>query len=267
VEITRPKNDAITDIIEGASLNLHKRTAGAAQITVRANTEKITDLLKEWVTAHNELMMFLRENSQPGESADFKNKRPKQTDDDLSKGFETLQDTHGVFAGDALVRRIITTMQSATGRSYPAISEPGYRILSDIGISTGAPGKNWDDIKNGYLEIDEAKLASVLRTAPFSVRDLFASDTNSDARTDNGVAYTLSEDLAPYTRNAGGLITLRIDTVKTKITDNKTRIDKMELSLKSKEQNLRQKFGRMERSMSESRSVGRSLQNSLGRQQ
>ncbi len=263
VEITRPVNEGITDIIEGASLNLHKTTEGAVKVTVRADTEKIKALLKDWVAAHNNLLMFLKENSQTGDASDFKTRRQDSSNDDLAKGFEVLQDTHGVFAGDALVRRLITTLQSATGRSYPVVNADGFRILSDIGISTGAPGKNWDDIKNGYLEIDEAKLDSALSKAPYKVRDLFASDINSDARTDNGVAYTLVEDLAPYTRNAGGLVTLRIDTIKTKITDNKTKIDKMELSLKSKEQSLRQKFGRMERSMNESRAVGRSLQNSL----
>ena len=263
IEITRPQNNHLTDVIDGVSLNLHRVTEKPVNIKVKVNGEKITEKIKDWVEAHNDLLKFLKENSFTADAGDFNANRPEQGKKNIGQGLDALQEAQGVFASDATVRRLINTLRGITGAAYPSPERDGFRVLNDIGIHTGNLGQSWEEIKNGYLQLDEEKLKSALTRSPEAVKHLFAADTNTDAIVDNGVAFRMTEELTPYTRRAGGLITVRIDSLKTKIDDNKERVDNMELSLKSKEERLRQKFGKMEQSIRESKSVGGYLKNNL----
>ncbi len=263
VEITRPKNREITDIIEGVSLNLNRVTRGPVEVNVRADTEKIVTKIHEWVDSYNKLLRFLRDNNGVGDAKEFKMNRPDRSEEDLSEGLRKLKANSGVFASDSTVRKLVFTLREISGGAYPASYEPGYRVLNDVGISTGGAGKSWEEIKKGYLEVDEEKLIQALTRSSLSVKELFASDTNEDSRVDNGAAYQMSRSLKAYTRFTGGLISIRIDLLKTKVSDNKERIDRLELSLKSKEESLRRRFGRMEEAVRQSRSMGNYLKNNL----
>lgn len=263
VEVTRSENRGLTDVIPGVKLNLHRTTQEPVQVSVKVNAEKVTKRIKDWIEAYNDLLKFLRENSYAAEKGEFQANRPDQTDKDIGKGLDALRNSQGVFASDATVRRLVTDLRSIVGDSYFTPDREGYRVLSDIGIHTGGPGQNWEEIKHGYLQIDEDKLFRSISQSPENVRALFASDRNSDAVVDTGVAFRMNQQLAPYTRRAGGLITARIDSLNTKIDDNKKQADDLELSVKGKEERLRQKFGKMEQSIRESKSVGSYLKNNL----
>ncbi|MCB1165751.1 MAG: flagellar filament capping protein FliD [Leptospiraceae bacterium] len=263
IEITRSSNENITDIIQGASLNLHRPTNGPVQITVKADSEEIKKKITAWVEAYNDLVKFVKENSEFVKHDEFQIDRPTDGSD-IREGYRQLKDKSGIFAGDPTARQLVNTVQMLTASSYPSLSQPDYRVLSQIGISTGDVGAKWSEIKDGYLKVDDAALSKALNESPESVKNLFASDLNEDSVPDNGVAFKMTETLKPYIQFAGGLISARIDTVKTRIDEKKEMIASKESSLDKKEQTLREKFGRMESSIREAHSQSEYLKSKLG---
>ncbi len=263
VEVKRPRNEGITDLIRGASLNFHRVTESPVHLKVEHQSDEIKKKIKEWVEAHNALVQFIRDNDKFGSKDEFQMNRPSDPNADIDEGLRKLEDASGIFAGDAVTRRLIAQLQAAVARSYPTQQEPAFRVLGDIGISTGAIGSDWKDIEKGLLVVDDAKLDKALRMHPESVRELFAGDTNEDGVTDSGVAYVINRELAPYVTVSGGVIAARIDLLQEQIKANKKQIFNKELSLKRKEQRLREKFGRMETQMRQSRSTSEFLKNKL----
>ncbi|MDH5656536.1 MAG: flagellar filament capping protein FliD, partial [Spirochaetia bacterium] len=252
VEIKRPSNKNLTDIIKGASLNLHRVTGEPITVEAKANSEEIIKTLSDWINAYNDLLKFCRDNSDVSAAKDFKIDRPTEGGD-IADGYREIKNRSGVFASDSTIRQLVITLQLITSQAYPSDIKPDFRVLADIGISTGDPGfQNWKNNKYGLLEVDESKLKNAIENSPLSVKELFSSDTNDDNVLDNGVGFMMTKKLKPYSRQSGGLIAIRIDLLKNKISDNKDRISRKELSLKKKEENLRQKFGRMESAIKKS---------------
>lgn len=264
IEVTRNKNDGLTDIIDGASLNLHRKTAGPVAIEVKAHTEEIKKKVEDWVAAYNDLMKFVKDNDSFEGAKDFKMRRSDDPNGDIDEGLRRIQNQSGIFAGDATTRQLTMEMSTLAAQAYPSSEDPSLRVLADIGITTGAPGADWSTIKDGYLQIDHAVLESRLAESPESVRELFASDTNEDAVPDNGLGYKMNQSLQPFVRFSGGLITARVNLLKQQITDNKDTIYKKELSLKNKEEMLRRKFGRMDSAIQKGRSTSNYLKSKLG---
>ncbi len=147
---------------------------------------------------------------------------------------------------------------------YPAVRPGGYRVLADIGITTGGEANNYDKAQFGILKFDPEQLAKALRDNGPAVKEILASDTNEDAVIDNGAAYKIHQVLQPYNRMSGGIITSRIDLLKQQITDNKEKARRKESGLVSMEADLRRRFGRMESAIKEGRQMGQSL-NGLNR--
>lgn len=254
VEVSRSENKAITDIIQGLSLDLNRPTQGAVTVSIKNNTEEISAQIQEWVGAYNELMLFLRENSKTdGE----KFVPPASGEDDRNR--PSPAERQGIFAADSTVRQLISTIRASAAGAYPSTSKPSYRVLADIGISTGGVGAKWEDVQYGFLQIEEGKLTEALSANPEAVRELFSSDTNEDAVPDNGVAVHLEKALRPYNRTSGGLIAARITMLKDQIDSNKDEMFRKERSIEGKQQNLRERFGRMEQAVQRNRSMGEYL--------
>ncbi len=249
VEVRRPDNMGLTDVMQGVSLNLNRATSGPVQIQIEVNSDDIVKQITEWVQAYNELALFLRENAKSGEGA-FRplaeNEQPRP---------EALE-SRGIFAADATIRQLIAGIRMSVAQSYPSTATPAFRVLNDIGIHSGEVGQSWEDIQYGLLQVNEEKLRQVLGQHPESVRELFASDSNEDNLPDSGVAVSLEKLLAPYSRRSGGLISARIDVLKDQIRATKERMANKELAIKDMEDKLRQRFGRMERMVQQNRQMG-----------
>ncbi|MBI3394308.1 MAG: flagellar filament capping protein FliD, partial [Spirochaetia bacterium] len=174
VEISRSNNTKLTDIIDGVSLNLNKTTAGLIHVTVSANSDDIVTRLKEWVAAYNDLLKFCRTNSSVEKKKfDWDTSGGNK---DLSEGLRQVQGSVGIFATDSNIRQLVGGLRAAAGNAYPSDTDPAFKVLADIGITTGDVGKEWEEIQAGYLVVDEDKLRRVLGTAPGSVKELFASE-------------------------------------------------------------------------------------------
>lgn len=261
VEITRPTNLKLTDIIDGVSLNLHKVTTGPTSLSVAANVDDVILRLKDWVTAYNDLMKFCRVNSKvetkKGVDKDSAN------DKDIAEGWKNFRTNAGIFATDQNIRQLMTQIRYVTSSAYPATVTPPFKVLNDIGISTGETGRDWEEIQFGYLVIDEEKLRRAVLTNTPAVKELFASDMNEDNVPDNGVAIIMTKTLDTYNRPAGGVVATRIQLLKTQIADKKDRISKKEAGLKVMEENLRRRFGRMENAIRQSKTMSEQMRNQM----
>ncbi len=264
IEVQRNTNENITDLIQGVSLNLHKPTQGQVTLKIQSNVGQIKEKIKNWVTAYNELMTFIKDNDKFNREQDFLLKRSSDPRERIEDGFRKLEDESGIFAGEPIARRLVSILSSIVGNSYPVRIPPKYRMLTEIGISTGKIGSDWKDIKKGLLILDEEKLEQSLIQYPDAVKEIFAMDRNEDSIIDDGVAFKMNQELFPYFQVSGGIITSRVNLLKEKIKENKKIILNKELSLMRKEEMLRQKFGRMESSIRNSRETGNILKNRLG---
>lgn len=264
VEVSRSSNNDLTDIIPGVSLNLHKTTSHEIELKVQYDFSKIKEKIKDWVNAYNDLMLFVKQNDKFNRDQDFELNRSSNPNERIEDGFRKLEDSSGIFAGDPVARRIVSLLTNITGNAYPTKLKPSFRTLAQIGISTGKPGSTWQDIKQGLLSIDETVLDDALMQYPDSVKELFALDKNEDAIIDDGIGFKMNQELDPYVKFAGGIITSRIDLLKEQIKQNKKIIYNKELSLGRKEEMLRKKFGNMETNIQNTRNMGKFLQNKLG---
>lgn len=262
IPVEKDTNENITDIIPGVSLNLHNTTEHYVELKIEYDIQKILEKIREWVKSYNELLTFIKDNDKFNRDQDFQFQRSANPNERIEDGIRKLEDSSGIFAGDPVVRRMVSILNTITGSSYPTKSN--IRTLAQIGISTGKPGSAWQDIKKGLLIIDEEKLQESLKNHSESVKELFALDKNEDLIIDDGVAFKINQELDDYVKASGGIISSRIELLKEKIKENKKIIFNKELSLGRKEEMLRQKFGRMETMIENSKSVNKFLQNKLG---
>ena len=163
--------------------------------------------------------------------------------------------------GDNSLNRIVYQLRDRVSRSYPATLDPKLKVLPMIGVNTGEVGAKWNDIKEGFLMVEEPKLDEVLEKSPESVREYFGSDTNSDGTVDDGLAYTLDNDLKPYTRISGNILKSKIKMLRDLIADNQKRIVSHASKVEKFESKMRIKFQGMEAAIKKSKGEQEYLKN------
>lgn len=261
IEVNRPKNEGLTDVLDGVSLNLHKKTEAPVNIDIKTDSEKGIEMIKEFIAAYNTVLKFSKESTAVDKNATVRD--GKEEGGEIGQSFWEGKTKTGLLSGEHTVLRLIAGMKTVASSSYPVSGESSVRMLSDIGISTGNVGSKWADIQDGFLILDEEKLKSKLAENPDAVRNLFAIDTNSDARMDTGVAVDLLEHVKPYTQYAGGLVAGKVKMLEEQVTDNNKKIKEYENHLVSYEKKLKSKFLYMEQGVGKNKAVGAYLNNNL----
>lgn len=261
IEVNRPKNEGLTDVLDGVSLNLLKKTEVPASIDIKTDSDKGLEMLKEFVAAYNTVLKFGKDATAVDKNAQIKD--GKEDSGEIGQSFWEGKSKSGLLSGEHTVLRLIAGMKTVASSSYPVSGENAVRMLSDIGISTGKVRSEWANIKDGFLILDEEKLRSKLAENPDSVRNLFAIDTNSDARMDTGVAVDLLEHIKPYTQDTGGLVSGKVKMLEEQVTDNNKKIKEYENHLVSYEKKLKSKFLYMEQGVGKNKAVGAYLNNNL----
>ena len=241
VELQRPRNTELTDVILGAKINLKKLSLDPFKVEIHPDHDKISDEIKEWVKMYNLLRTYLRENMRAAYN--------------IEPGPVSEKEQGGILATDSTARRLFSQLDTVIAIAYPA-KKDGYKILPEIGIHTGKLGSRWEDIKEGLLKIKEDTLKEALSTNPTSVQELFSSSNKKPPIIDNGVAYQMEQVLKPYAQRNNGLLSIRVDLLKEKIKSNKKKKSKKEEYLVRKRANLRNQFGRMEQAVKRNKSMG-----------
>jgi flagellar hook-associated protein 2 len=261
IEVTRDSNENIRDAIEGVSLNLLKTTTDPVEVQIDIDTSKGMMMVKEFVDAYNSLLKFSKEMTISNKDGRLDPKRNDDNVEDISEEFWNMKNKSGILAGDNAVLQLIAGLKTTAGASYPSSTDPRFKVLSDIGVSTGAVGSSWQEIQEGLLLINEEVLHIALSDNPDSVKELFASDNNSDTKPDDGVGYKILNVLKPYNSFKSGVINTKIKLIEENTSQNGKKIKDYQTHLVSYERKLKMKFQSMEKGVGKHKAIGNYLKN------
>ncbi|MDR1248919.1 MAG: flagellar filament capping protein FliD, partial [Treponema sp.] len=256
IEIKRPAN-TIDDLIPGVTVIPRNVSDRQVTLEVRPDREAIKDSIISLVGNYNRLMAevnVLTRNDEriiqelsyltPEEQADFRKKL-------------------GIFSGDSTLSQFKATLQRAATAPYPTAD--ASLLLSQIGVGTdvrrSGASSGYDASRlRGYLEIDEKALDAALETRIPEIKQLFGFDSDGDLLVDTGVAFTLDAISRPYVET-GGLITLKTNSIDSRINQDQRRMDTLDRQLAAKESALRVQYGQMEGAFTRMERMGSSLDN------
>jgi len=237
IEIKRDRNDNLDDIVKGISLNIKKKSKIPISIKIEPDIEKAIDKIKKFVIAYNGYLDYTMEITKAGITSKLGD-------------YKKIKNKSGLFLGDMTILRLENTLKTAIGEAYPSMAKDPVRILSQVGISTGALNSSWNTIKEGKLIIDEEKLRKSIMNNPEGIKQFFGCDTDGDNREDNGLAFRINNILTPYILTGNSIITSKIALEENSIKMTDDRIGRLQDHLKKYEDKLRRKFAAMEKSIS-----------------
>ncbi|MBN2159333.1 MAG: flagellar filament capping protein FliD [Spirochaetes bacterium] len=241
IEITRDRNDNLNDIIKGVTLSLKRPTQGEIDLSVENDTEASIEKIKKFVDAYNKYLDYQREATKAAIA-----KKPGEYKDGLSE--------KGLFVGDTTLMRLESALRMTVTDAYPGGGEKPIKMLSQIGVTTGAINAEWESIKAGKLVIDEAELKKAIIENPDGVSSFFGTDTDGDNRTDNGMAFKVIYVLKPYVSPGKNILSAKIELEDNSIKLADESIRQKEDHLKKYEDKLRRKFSQMEQAITQTNS-------------
>jgi len=248
VDVERENNIQLTDIIDGATIDLLKETPGPITIHVRPNLDKSVEMVENFIKNYNDLLDYARAVS------------TGVVKDEQGNIIQLDKKDTPPLVTSSLVRSLINGMQTRTANAYPSFRDPHLKILQMIGIGTGKAGSKWADISNMHLMIEDVELLRQMVTEnPTAVREFFGIDTNGDRLFDSGLAHALVEFLKAYTSGSTGIILSQIKSNDRQMKDIDKEIARQEEHLAEYEKKLKQKFGVMEGHIQQQKATGNQL--------
>ncbi len=249
-EITRDKNGDLNDVIRGVVLHLKKASEEEVSISIDNNVDAIYEKIKKFVDSYNKYLDYHKELIKTAKAA-----RPGDYE---NPGYQK-----GLFVGDITITRLESQLKTTINNAYPSMAERPIRILAQTGVSTGAINASWETIKSGKLVIDEATLRKTIQDNPEGLTAFFGNDSDGDNRIDTGMAFRLTQVIGPYVSSGRNIIATKIGLEDDSIKLANENIKRREDHIKRYEAKLRDKFGRMERSLSETKSQQKWMNNQI----
>jgi flagellar hook-associated protein 2 len=256
IEMKRPNNN-VSDIIPGVSLNIKGESDRPVQVKVGVDTEGVKEALINFVGNYNRLMAEV--NILTRNDTKMLDELTYLTNDEKAEMKQRL----GAFTGDTTLNSFKNNLQRTISAPYPTSLERELTLLSQIGISTNARnrGGGYDPSQlRGYLEIDEKILDHAIENKLMGIKQLFASDTTGDLIMDTGIAVNIDTLVKPFVETSG-IISLKTNTIDSRIKQDTGRIDTMERQLAAKEQELKIQYARMEGAYMRMEQLSNSLDN------
>ena len=250
MEIERDKNEGLTDVIKGLTLNLKKKSEYPVELKITQDIEKPTQKIKAFVDSYNAYIDLNRNLTKT-----VKVDKPGESD---------KLDESGILVGDMMLVRLENLIKTTVGDAYPSREENPIKMFNQMGVSTGKINSSWESIKEGKLVIDESELKKAIAENPSGINSFFGSDTDGDNKPDTGMAYTLVKVLNPYIAPGKNIIANKIEFEDNSIKTANEGIKKHEAHLKQYEEKLRKKFATMEQSISGAKAQQNWLKNQMG---
>jgi flagellar capping protein FliD len=253
VEVRRD-NNKIDDLVEGLTFDLKNESKDPVTVTVDYNYQKVEDAITGWVDSYNKAMEYLSIVTKPSQDRTRLSDRTPQN----------LKD--GVFQAESSFLSMRNKLRNDTINAYKTIYGREMAVLEQIGLYTKKTGgfsmnsEEWSSAKMGLLNIETEKLKSALKTRYDGVEQLFANDIQGDYVKDTGVAVMINQDLK-MGLGAGSFLERRIAFNDEKIKANNKDIDELNRKLGDYEMDLRVKYGKMNKAISESDSKQKWLNN------
>jgi flagellar hook-associated protein 2 len=237
-------NNEIEDAVGGVTLRLMGEGDRKVSVTVDRDYELITKKIIDMIDKYNDLMKFINDGMKVV---------PSGTLDEETES--------GILTGDITVQGLKTRLQNIMMNPYPTSRGKELSLLAQVGVSMGAHGTSWSDIKGGYLQVEEDRFIEVLRTYPQEIKELFGSDMNRDMVTDNGVAYTLERNMKGYTDPQSGIVAYHIKNTDSDIKSQEHRIEDWKEHLEEYRKKLESDFTLMQQALHEMEQSQKSLEN------
>lgn len=220
-KVTRSSN-SLTDVISGVTLTLKSADVNTpATLSVGLDKDSVKTKVNDFVKAYNSLADTIKSLSSYNAST--------------KKG--------GPLFGDATTRSIQNQLRKTI--STPVAGATSFTSLAEIGIKTN---------KSGQLEVDPAKLDSVINSDFSAVSKLFSSA--------DGIAKRFDTALTSYLSSTGSL-TASVDGVGTEIKGINAQRDRLNLRLTAVESRYRKQFTAMDALVAQLQSTGSFLTQQL----
>ena len=147
-------------------------------LTATTNVDEIMDKIKEFVKTYNGFITDLKSLTNESKYRDYKPLTTAQRKELEDKEVELWEEKakSGLLRNDSIISSGLSSMRSLIYQSNPAVSNPKYNTLYNIGITTSK-----DYNAGGTLEIDESKLRAALEADPDSVVQLLTGAGEQDA--------------------------------------------------------------------------------------
>jgi flagellar hook-associated protein 2 len=182
----------------------------------------------------------------------------------------------GMLKGDRNLERIFFQMRSIAYKTLDWDTTnsddtmPEFTSLSQVGISSGDTGSNYDNTMKGLLSIDETELKNALENNFDDVYKLFSHnnsfDVSGETKYNKGIITQMKDysfdvtKFGGYIDNVSGLN----GTIGRQMRDLANRMTDMVDQLQRKEFRYVQQFSAMEEAMSRMQSQGSYLMSKLG---
>ncbi|MCL2184885.1 MAG: flagellar filament capping protein FliD [Treponema sp.] len=270
IEIKRTTNN-IDDLIPGVTLNLKGVSDRPVNLNIRGNTESVKDAIIAFVGNYNRLIAEINiltstRGNVSAPDMTSQSRGDSRLIDELTylsrEEADEMRRRLGAFGGDVTLNTLKNNLMRTVSAPYPTHMERDLSLLAQIGISTNADRNTGYDASRlrGYLQINEQTLDGALENRIPAIRELFASDTTGDMLADTGVAFNVDALVRPFVET-GGIVTLKTNTIDSRINQDERRISTLDRQLAAKEQELRIQFARMESAYARMESMSTSLDN------
>lgn len=216
-------DNTLKDVIPGVTLELKSASPGkSVNVTVKEDQEVVSGKIKTFVDGINGVLQFIQ----------AQNKLDQKTD------------TSKTLGGDSLLRSVEQRMRSVIQSPQYGIKSP-INTLNQIGIQFN---------RGGTLDFDQKKFNMVLSSNPEGVQKFLIGDGYS-----TGFISAIKREISNLLNPSFGPVTNRSRGLKEKIDQYDQRIANKERQLAKKEEILRNKFSRLEETMSKIKGQGAQL--------
>lgn len=222
-------DNLVTDIIPGVTLDLKRAQVGTpVRLNVTENQEVISDKLKSFVDAYNAALAFI------------------QTQNKLTKDKEG-NERLGPLGGDSMLRMTESRLRSII--QDPQNTPSKYKRLIEMGVEFN---------RNGTLNFNQEKFSKMVNSDPQGVAAFFRGDLVR-----NGFIPNLRNRISQIIDPQAGTVTSRRKNYQNQVSQMDKRIEQKEKNLVRTEDQLRNKFAKMEEAMSKIQSQGAASKASL----
>ncbi len=216
-------DNTLKDIIPGATIELKQANPGkSVNVTVKEDLEVVSGKIKTFVDGMNGVLQFC------------------QTQNKLDK----TTDTTKTLGGDSLVRTVEQRMRQLCQNPQYGVKGP-ITVLGQIGINFN---------RNGLLDFDQKKFNNALASSPEGVQNYLIGDGFQ-----TGFVQAVKREISNLLNPAFGPLTNRSRGLKQNIEQIDERITQKNRQLEVKEATLRDKFARLEDTMSKLKAQGAAL--------
>jgi flagellar hook-associated protein 2 len=258
IEIKRPSNE-INDLVPGVTIIAKTPSDRPVSLNIEPDREAIKEAIVTMVGNYNRLMQELNILTRNDERV--LQELSYLSTDERAETRKRL----GIFAADSTLNQFRTRLQQTATGAYETEAGAELSMLAQIGIGTdprrsGASAGHDPSRLRGYLEIDVKVLDAALLKDLKPIQQLFGYDTTGDLIANSGVAFSMEGIARPFVET-GGIISLKTNTIDSKIGQEERRIATLDRQLEAKEASLKRQYGLMESAFDRMEKMGTSLDN------